>query len=212
MKLTSRPFYSDSLPWCVCLSRMRFLIFSTSSKFLRPHPLVANRLAGDCEAKRSTIISERRRSMKSMTRLTYSSTVNRWKSDGSLLYSSAMRDWAHFLSGLTYNIRQQKEGYSNWNNLLKYLTLTMLQNNEMPSLRTIARCCCITASHTSVPSSVERPRQGLSSGKDRCKHSRGLYIYRSPQLGSLQREPGPLTTDSTFQRTLRLPSGHHPCG
>lgn len=63
MKLTSRPFYSDSLPWCVCLSRMRFLIFSTSSKFLRPHPLVANRLAGDCEAKRSTIISERRCSM-----------------------------------------------------------------------------------------------------------------------------------------------------
>ena len=33
-----------------------------------------------------------------------------------------------------------------------------------------------------------------------------------PQLGCLQREPGPLTTDSTFQRTLRLPSGHHPCG
>ena len=49
-------------------------------------------------------------------------------------------------------------------------------------------------------------------GKDRRKHSRGLYIYRPPQLGSLQREPGSLTTDSTFQRTLRLPSGHHPCG
>ena len=36
--------------------------------------------------------------------------------------------------------------------------------------------------------------------------------YAFTQLGSLQREPGPLATDSTFQRTLRLPSSHHPCG
>ena len=73
---------------------------------------------------------------------------------------------------------------------------------------------CRPHTHHSATRPCHRPWKGQGKdwvrGKDRCKHSRGLYVYRPPQLGSLQREPGPLTTDSTFSKnasaTFQAPS------
>ena len=62
-----------------------------NSWFLSPQPGVARRDAGDCDTRRSSMMSGRRRGRKSQRSWMYSSTVKRWKSEGRSAYSAAIR-------------------------------------------------------------------------------------------------------------------------